>query len=66
MVYTLDIRDMQRGRTMDFALKPKDIVFVPRDGVSEWNVIIRQILPTIQLLNGLAGPFGSPSSFLYQ
>ncbi len=66
VVYTLDIRDMQRGRTMDFALKPKDIVFVPRDGVSEWNVIIRQILPTIQLLNGLAGPFGSPSSFLYQ
>lgn len=66
VVYTVNIRDMQRGKCMDFALKPKDIVFVPRDGVSEWNVIVRQILPSIQLLNGLAGPFGSPSSFLYQ
>lgn len=65
IVYTINIRDMQLGRIMDFALKPKDIVFVPRDPISEWNVIVRQILPSIQLLNGLAGPFGSPSSFLY-
>ena len=65
VVYTVNIKDMQLGRSKDFALKPKDIVFVPRDAISEWNLIIRQILPTIQMLNGLAGPFGSPSSFLY-
>lgn len=61
VVFTLDIIDIQKGRRMDFALKPRDIVFVPRSGISEWNVIVRQILPTVQLLNGLAGPFGSPS-----
>lgn len=66
VVYTVNIRDMQLGRRMDFSLKPKDIVFVPRDGISEWNLIVRQILPTVQLLNGLAGPFGSPSSFIYR
>ena len=66
MVFTLDIVDIQKGRRMDFALKPRDIVFVPRSCISEWNVIVRQILPTIQLLNGLAGPFGSPSTFLYR
>lgn len=66
VVYTVNIKDMQLGRSMDFALKPKDIVFVPRDGISEWNLIIRQILPSIQMLNGLAGPFGSPSSFIYK
>ena len=66
VVFTLDIIDIQKGRRMDFALKPRDIVFVPRSCVSEWNVIVRQILPTIQLLNGLAGPFGSPSTFLYR
>jgi polysaccharide export outer membrane protein len=66
VVYTLDIRDIRYGRVMDFPLKPRDIVFVPRDGITEWNVLITQILPTIQVLNGLAGPFGSPSSFLYK
>ncbi len=66
VVFTLDIREIRYGRVMDFQLKPRDIVFVPRDAISEWNVLIRQLLPTIQVLNGLAGPFGSPSSFLYK
>ena len=66
VVYTLDIREIRYGRVMDFPLKPRDIVFVPRDAITEWNVLITQILPTIQVLNGLAGPFGSPSSFLYK
>ena len=66
VVFTLDIRDIRYGKVMDFPLKPRDIVFVPRDGITEWNVLITQILPTIQVLNGLAGPFGSPSSFLYK
>ena len=66
VVFTLDIIEIQKGRRMEFSLKPRDIVFVPRSFISEWNVIVRQILPTIQLLNGLAGPFGSPSNFLYR
>ena len=66
VVFTLDIREIRYGRVMDFRLKPLDIVFVPRDAISEWNVLVSQILPSVQLLNGLAGPFGSPSSFLYK
>ena len=66
VVFTLDIREIRYGRVMDFRLKPLDIVFVPRDAISEWNVLIRQLMPSVQLLNGLAGPFGSPSSFLYK
>jgi len=65
-VYNINIRDMQLGRILDFPVQPKDIVFVPRDPVSEWNVIIRQITPSIQLINGLAGPFGNPSAFIYK
>ena len=66
VVFTLDIREIRYGRVKDFRLKPLDIVFIPRDAISEWNVLVRQILPSVQLLNGLAGPFGSPSSFLYK
>ena len=60
-VYNVNIKDIQMGRMMDFPLAPKDIVYIPRDGVSDWNYIIRQILPSVQFINGLAGPFGSPS-----
>lgn len=66
VVYNVNIKDMQLGRVRDFALKPKDIVFVPRDAISEWNVIMRMILPTVQVLNGLAGPFGNPASTFYE
>ena len=66
MVFTLDIREIRYGRVKDFRLRPNDIVFVPRDAITEWNILISQILPTVQLLNGLAGPFGSPSSLLYR
>lgn len=65
VVYNINIKNMQLGRIRDFALKPKDIVFVPRDPISEWNVIMRLILPTVQFLNGLAGPFGNPASTFY-
>lgn len=65
VVYNINIKKMQLGQIRDFALEPKDIIFVPRDPVSEWNVIMRQILPTVQVLNGLAGPFGNPASTFY-
>lgn len=61
VVFDLDIRAIRHGETVDFKLEPRDIVFVPRDGISEWNVVIQQLLPTVQLVNGLAGPFGSPT-----
>ena len=65
IVYNINIKDMQLGRSMDFMLEPRDIIFVPRDPVSEWNVMIRQILPSFQLFNAAAGPFGNPFSTLY-
>ena len=43
----------------DFNLRANDIIFVPMDGLSKWNLGIRKILPTVQLVNLLAGPFGS-------
>ncbi len=62
VVYNININDMQCGRIQDFKLEPKDIVYVPRTAIAEWNIMIQQILPTIQFLNGLAGPFGNPSA----
>lgn len=61
VVYTVNITKMLEGKIKDFPLQPNDIVFVPRSGLADWNVIVRQILPTLQGMSMLAGPFGNPS-----
>ena len=57
-VYVIDIHDVMRGMKRDFPLKPNDIVFAPRGAFSQYNVVINKIIPTFELLNLIAGPFG--------
>jgi len=59
VVYTVNIDHILNGKMKDFPLRANDVIFVPMDGLSKWNRGIRKILPTIQLVNLLAGPFGS-------
>lgn len=59
VVYTVDIDKILNGKMKDFALQANDIIFVPQDDLTQWNTIVRKILPTLQLVNLLAGPFGS-------
>lgn len=59
VVYTVNIDDILNGRMKDFVLQANDIIYVPMDDISEWNRIVRKLLPTLQLVNLLAGPFGS-------
>ena len=59
VVYTIDIDKILNGKMKDFQLQANDIVFVPQDDLSKWNQIIRKLLPTLQFVNLLAGPFGS-------
>lgn len=63
VVYTVNVTKMQEGKIMDFPLQANDIVYVPADGISDWNVIVRKILPSLQGLSMLAGPFGNPSAY---
>lgn len=63
VVYHLNVQDMQMGKLADFALEPSDIVFVPKKAISKWNVMVRDLMFSIQMLNTLAGPFGSPAQF---
>ena len=59
VVYTVDIDKILKGKMKDFDLRANDIIYVPQDGFTKWNTVIRKILPTLQLVNLLAGPFGS-------
>jgi polysaccharide export outer membrane protein len=57
-VYKVNIDNILRGEGFDFALRPNDIIFVPKGGLSQYNDIVRKIVPTVAAINLLAGPFG--------
>ena len=61
-LYNVNVDKMLAGKTMDFPLEPNDILYFPKGGLSEYNVLIRKIMPTLQSLSMMAGPFGNPSS----
>lgn len=58
-IYKIDVDKILKGEAFDFELRPNDIVYVPKDGISKYNVIVQKILPTLEALNLLAGPFGN-------
>ncbi len=59
VVYTVDVDLILKGKMRDFKLNANDIVYVPQDGLTKWNLMIKKLLPTLQFFNLLAGPFGS-------
>ena len=62
VVYTIDVDKILKGKMKDFSLCANDIIYVPQDGLTKWNQMIKKILPTLQFVNLLAGPFGSTIS----
>jgi len=59
VVYTVNVEQILNGKMKDFVLRANDIIYVPQDDISKWNQLVRKLLPTLQLVNLLAGPFGS-------
>ena len=58
-VFKLDINDVIAGRQKNFKLASGDIVYIPKDCISEYNVFIRKLLPTVQLINQLSMPIST-------
>ncbi len=59
VIYTVNIDKILNGKMKDFSLNANDIIYVPQDGFTKWNTLVRKLLPTLQFVNLLAGPFGS-------
>lgn len=54
-MYRVDLDAILQGRSPNVYLDPGDIVYVPKDDISEYNVFVRKLLPTPQLINALFG-----------
>ena len=55
-MYKIDLDGILRGALPNLPLKPNDIVYIPRDNISEYNVFIRKLMPTAQLVNMMLSP----------
>ena len=54
-LYKIDIDGILAGKCRNVPLKAGDIVYVPRDNLSEYNVFVKKLLPTAQLFSLIAG-----------
>lgn len=55
-VYKVNVDDLIAGRIRNPRLASGDIVYIPRDDLSEYNVFIRKLMPTAQFINLIMSP----------
>jgi polysaccharide export outer membrane protein len=49
-VFIIDTKAILSGNALDIILRPNDIIYVPRTLLAEWNMIVSQILPSLQAI----------------
>jgi polysaccharide biosynthesis/export protein len=54
-LYKVDLDAILQGRAPNVMLEPGDVVYVPKDDVSEFNVFVRKIMPSFTLFNSIRG-----------
>lgn len=50
-MYKVDVDGILTGKCKNVFLRPNDIVYVPKDNLAEYNVFVRKLLPTAQVIN---------------
>ena len=50
-LYKVDVDGILAGKCRNVTLKAGDVIYVPRDNLAEYNVFVRKLLPTAQLIN---------------
>ena len=53
-LYKVDVDGILAGKRRNVALKAGDIVYVPKDNLAEYNVFVRKLLPTAQIIHLLS------------
>lgn len=54
-LYKVNVDGILAGKCRNVPLKAGDIVYVPKDDLSEYNVFVKKLLPTAQLFSLIAG-----------
>jgi protein involved in polysaccharide export with SLBB domain len=54
-LYKVDVDGILAGKCRNVPLKAGDIIYVPKDDLSEFNVFVRKLLPSAQIFSLVAG-----------
>lgn len=57
LIYKVNIDAILKRGINDFLLKPDDIVYAPKSGITKYNDVINKILPTFNLMNTTMSTF---------
>lgn len=55
--YRVDLDGIMLGRKRNVRMESGDILYIPRDDISEYNVFVRKLMPTMELLNLILNPY---------
>lgn len=47
-LFKINLNAIYMGKVMDFKLTPNDIIYVPKTTIASWNLVIEQLLPSLQ------------------
>lgn len=59
-IYRADLDEILAGKRLNPRLQPGDVLYIPKDNISEYNVFVKKLWPTAQFINMLL----TPGSFL--
>ena len=62
-LYKVDLDGIMHGRKPNVLLESGDVVYIPHDNITEYNVFIRKLFPTFQLINMISTPMFWYSKF---
>ena len=55
-IYKIDLDGILAGKKPNVMLAPGDVVYLPKDDISEFNVFVNKLMPTAQLFNMITTP----------
>ena len=50
-LYKVDVDGILAGKCRNITLRSGDIIYVPKDDISEYNVFVKKLMPTAQIIN---------------
>ena len=61
-LYKVDVDGILAGKCRNIPLQSGDIIYVPKDDISEYNVFVRKLIPTAQLISLLTSRISTVSN----
>ncbi|MDD9947790.1 MAG: polysaccharide biosynthesis/export family protein [Myxococcales bacterium] len=56
-LFVVDVERILDGEAANFLLAPGDVIFVPTAAITDWNLALQQLLPTLQAMSATLQPF---------